>query len=69
MYSGKKVFVVLLSVMLMSSLALAATFSAGGGQGVSTVGTLGGEDYATLAAAATDFNTYAGGCTGDWTLQ
>lgn len=46
----------------------AGTFSANGGQGVSTVGPAPTDDYPSLSAAANDFSGRAGGCTGDWTL-
>ncbi|HOE63719.1 MAG TPA: choice-of-anchor D domain-containing protein [Candidatus Sumerlaeota bacterium] len=63
----KKIYVLMLVVMLACSLGYAKKFSdAPAGQGASTVGVSG--DYATLAEAANDFNGLAGGCTGDWTL-
>ncbi|HPB30850.1 MAG TPA: choice-of-anchor D domain-containing protein, partial [Candidatus Sumerlaeota bacterium] len=36
------------------------------GRGPSLIGSGPGDDYATLYAAAADFNSVAGGCTGDW---
>ncbi|PKO13926.1 hypothetical protein CVU37_15060 [candidate division BRC1 bacterium HGW-BRC1-1] len=44
------------AALLVATSASAATFTVNGGAGSSTVGTLGGEDYTTLAAAAADFS-------------
>ncbi len=61
----RKGFVVLF--VFICAVGFAKKFSdAPGGQGISTVGS--GGDYASLAAAAADFNGYPGGCTGNWTL-
>ncbi|MBN1902191.1 hypothetical protein JW926_12775, partial [Candidatus Sumerlaeota bacterium] len=56
-----------LMLLLISSVS-AVTFSGGGGQGISVVDGSGGGDYTSLLQAAQDFNAYAGGCTGDWSL-
>ncbi|HPB31695.1 MAG TPA: right-handed parallel beta-helix repeat-containing protein, partial [Candidatus Sumerlaeota bacterium] len=69
MKNSRRILSVVICLVLFASLAQAKKFSdPPAGQGVSTVGTIPGSDYATLAQAAADFNGLAGGCTGDWTL-
>jgi hypothetical protein len=63
----KRLLLLLTSIALAGTTA-AATFSVGGGQGVSIVDAAGTGDYTSLADAAQDFSSYAPGCTGDWTL-
>lgn len=60
----------ILSCLIASCLstAVAGTFTANGGLGTSTVGSLGTDDYPSLDAAAKDFSSRAGGSAGDWTL-
>lgn len=55
-------------VAALAAVGSAATFTAGGGQGTAIVDAAGTGDYTTLAAAAADFSSFTGGCTGDWTL-
>jgi len=65
---SKLSFVLLgITVLLLTISAQAGKFSEMGGYGNSTVGGA-NADYNTLYDAATDFNAYAGGCRGDWTL-
>lgn len=52
----------------LAGMACAGTFSHDGGAGVSTIGPATSDDYPSLAAAARDFSSFSGGCTGDWTL-
>jgi len=63
-----KVILNLAALLAASSVTLAATFSGGGGAGTSIVDAAGTGDYTTLAAAAADFTSYPGGCTGNWNL-
>lgn len=56
-----------LSFLALAGAAAAGTFSANLGQGVSYVDAAGG-DYTSLAQAAQDFNSYAPGCSDDYTL-
>lgn len=55
------------AVGLLAATGFAATFTANGGAGSSTIGTLGGEDYASLLAAAADFSG-AQAVTGNYTF-
>ena len=64
----------ILLILIMSALTLcminhvsAVPFSTNGGFGISTVGGA-SADYATLYDCATDFNNFAGGCQGNWTI-
>jgi len=64
----RRISLAIIGLMMLSAASFAATFSANGGAGFSTIGTGAGDDYASLALAAADFNTYAGGCTGNYTF-
>lgn len=64
----KKILFVVAVLASSCSAVWAVTFSAGGGKGVSIVDASGTGDYTSLAAAAADFTSYAGGATGDWTV-
>jgi hypothetical protein len=65
----KKVSYLLLFLLTfwLVTICQAGKFSEMGGYGVSTVGGA-SYDYANLYDAATDFNAYPGGCTGNWTI-
>jgi len=63
-----KFILCLATLLAVNASASAATFTAGGGTGTSIVDAAGTGDYTTLAAAAADFTSYPGGCTGNWTL-
>ncbi len=62
-------FFVVLGILLSLTLSQsqAGRFSEIGGLGSSTVGGV-NSDYPSLYSASTDFNNYAGGCQGDWTI-
>lgn len=60
-----------LALAIAASTAMGATFSANNGGAIgtsSTIGTVGGEDYSSLLAAATDFSTFAGSVAANYTF-
>lgn len=56
-----------ITALFLTLSAQAGKFSVMGGYGNSTIGGA-NADYNTLYDASTDFNAYAGGCRGDWTI-